>query len=306
MTETDTPTLVICRGLPASGKSTWAREWVTKDPAGRAEVNRDHLRMMLRGGYHPDAERQVTAARDATITALLQRGVSVVCSDTNLPQRTARDLARLARLAGAEVKVKDFTAVPLDECLRRDAARTDAVGETVIRDKYARYLAGRALPLPWPDDPHEDDAAGPAPYVPPVGAPKAVIVDVDGTVALMGTRSPFDETRVHEDRPNLPVIAAVRAMHIAGYRVVFLSGRTDACRDATAAWLIEHVFGVVEALHMRPVGDYRKDSVVKSELFDRHVRDHFDVVGVFDDRAAVVRMWRSIGLTVFHVAEGNF
>jgi hypothetical protein len=57
---------------------------------------------------------------------------------------------------------------------------------------------------------------------------------------------------------------------------------------------------------MRLLGDQRKDSVVKREIFDREVRDHYRIVGVFDDRAQVVRMWRSLGLTVFQVAEGDF
>ena len=45
------PVLVITRGLPGSGKSTWARQWVSQDPAHRAEVNRDSLRLMMHGGY---------------------------------------------------------------------------------------------------------------------------------------------------------------------------------------------------------------------------------------------------------------
>ena len=45
---------------------------------------------------------------------------------------------------------------------------------------------------------------------------------------------------------------------------------------------------------------------MKLELFDRHVRDSYDVRYVLDDRQQVVDAWRSIGLTVFQVAEGNF
>jgi hypothetical protein len=51
-----------------------------------------------------------------------------------------------------------------------------------------------------------------------------------------------DETRVHEDRANHAVIAAVRAMHAAGHAVVFCSGRSDACREATEKWLAEHEY----------------------------------------------------------------
>jgi hypothetical protein len=132
------------------------------------------------------------------------------------------------------------------------------------------------------------------------------LVDIDGTVALMSGRSPFDETRVGEDLPNEPVISVVRAMHHAGHRIVFLSGRTTACLDATRDWLTAQVGVPFDGPFMRPAGDTRKDSIVKSELFDRHVRDSYDVVCVLDDRKQVVVAWRAMGLTVLQVAEGDF
>jgi len=60
------------------------------------------------------------------------------------------------------------------------------------------------------------------------------------------------------------------------------------------------------ALHMRVTGDQRRHAVVKAEIFEREIRDRYRIVGVFDDRDQVVRMWRRLGLTVFQVAEGNF
>ena len=98
----------------------------------------------------------------------------------------------------------------------------------------------------------------------------------------------------------------IRVFDAAGNAIVFCSGRTDDCRAATEVWLAEHVGVPYEALHMRATGDQRRDSIVKAEIFDREVRDKYHVVGVFDDRAQVVRMWRALGLTVFQVAEGNF
>jgi hypothetical protein len=132
------------------------------------------------------------------------------------------------------------------------------------------------------------------------------MVDIDGCVALMAGRSAYDETRVHEDRPNPPVIAAVRAMYGAGHAVIFCSGRTDGCRPATEKWLAEHVAIPYAALHMRAAGDMRKDAVVKREIFDCHIRGQWDVTCIFDDRDQVVAAWREIGLTVMQVAPGDF
>ena len=301
------PTLVITRGLPGSGKTTKARAWVAASPRSRARVNRDDLRAMLHDGVWlgHDTETQIIGVRDSTISGLLRRGLDVVCDDTNLPQRTARELAALAARAGAELEVWDLTDVPVEVCVARDAARERQVGEQVIRDLHARYVAGKRYPLPVPVAPAEELGTVAA-YAGTAGAPKAVMFDIDGTVALMSGRSPYDETRVHEDGPNAAVIEAVRAMHAAGYAVVFCSGRTEASRAATEKWLHEHVRVPFEALYMRAVGDQRRDSIVKAELFDRHIRFAFDVLAVFDDRQQVVDAWRALGLTVFQVAPGDF
>ena len=301
--------LRITRGLPGCGKTTYARAWVAEDREHRARVNRDDIRAMLDDGQFVKGvtEPRVLAARDAAILSLLSRGVDTICDDTNLPQRTARDLAKLAKRAGAELTVIDLTDVPLETCLKRNAGRTDKnpVPEDAIRDMRARYLAGRAFPLPLPEEP-ASEMDGVVRYEPKPGTPKAVLVDIDGTAALMATRSPFDETRVHEDRPNAPVIAVIRALAEAGNVIVFLSGRTDACRVATYHWLCLHVGVSFQGLHMRAAGDGRKDAVVKRELFDRHIRDSYDVVCVLDDRDQVVAAWRELGLTCLQVAPGNF
>jgi predicted kinase len=306
--------LIITRGLPASGKTTKAREWVAMDPVRRARVNRDDIRAQLHDSVHvkqsddtAGTERTVQAVRDATITALLKRGIDVVSDDTNLSARTARDLRRLAVLAGADFEVWDLTDIRYEECLRRNNAREGRarVPEAAMLDMYQRFVRGRASPLPLPDE-AADDKGQLVPYLPPAGAPSAVMVDIDGTVALMCGRSPYDETRVHEDTPNAAVIAAVWAMHAAGHAVIFCSGRTAACREATEEWLAEHVAVPYEALHMRAAGDGRKDSIVKVEIFNREIRHKYDVVAVFDDRRQVVDAWRALGLTVFQVAPGDF
>ncbi|HEY0696636.1 MAG TPA: AAA family ATPase [Micromonospora sp.] len=295
--------MIITRGLPASGKTTFARGL----QPGVVRVNRDDLRRMLHGErlFTQWAEGQVTTAQRAQVEALLRARVDVCVDDTNLKARTVRDWAELAARFGATFEVHDFTDVPVDECVRRDAERpeSDRVGEEAIRRLHQRYLAGRQLPLPVP----EVATGGPAAvYTPPTGAPEAVLVDIDGTVALMAGRSPYDMTRVGEDHPNHTVIAAVRAMHAAGYRVVFCSGRDDTARADTETWLARHVGVPYDALHMRAYGDARKDSIVKKEIFEREVRDRYHVVGVFDDRQQVVRMWRDLGLTVYQVADGDF
>jgi predicted kinase len=295
--------LLITRGLPASGKTTFAR----KLQPDVVRVNRDDLRRMLHGQrlYNQHAEAQVTQAQRAAVEALLRARGSVIVDDTNLRAKTVREWAEMAARYHASFEVHDFTDVPVDECVRRDVDRPEdeRVGEEGIRRMHARYLAGKNLPLPIP---FVDPGGSVAVYRPDPELPEAVLVDIDGTVALMSGRSPYDWGRVGEDEPNPAVIAAVRAMHAAGHAIVFCSGRDAVCRAETEAWLELFVGVPYEALFMRPEGDSRKDSIVKREIFDQQVRERWRIVGVFDDRQQVVRMWRQLGLTVFQVAEGDF
>jgi hypothetical protein len=261
---------------------------------------------MLHGGrlFTQWAEGQVTHAQRAAVEALLRAHADVIVDDTNLRNKTVREWAEMAARLGATFEVHDFTDVPLEECIRRDTERpsSDQVGEEAIRRMHARYLAGRNLPLPVPFV----SPVSPAAYDPDPDLPAAVLVDIDGTVALMNGRSPYDWTRVGSDLPNPAVVTAVRAMHAAGNAIVFCSGRDAVCRAETEAWLDLYVGVPYESLFMRPEGDGRKDAVVKREIFDQQIRDRWRIVGVFDDRQQVVRMWRALGLTVFQVAEGDF
>lgn len=300
--------LIITRGLPGAGKTTFARAWVKEDPGHRARVNRDDLRAMLHDSTFIKGvtEQVVIAARDSLIMTLLGRGLDVISDDTNLPQRTARDLRNLATRAGAGFDVKDLTDVDIDTCHVRNGEREDKppVPDEAIEDMYTRYVKGRTWPLPWPQEP-EGSSPEVNTYVNDSSLPPAIVIDIDGTVALKGARDPFDESLVHQDRPNAAVITVVRHLVDQGFHPVFLSGRSDGCFAATAKWLNKHVVKHFD-LYMRKAGDYRKDCHMKMELFDKHVRDQYNVLCVFDDRNQVVDMWRDLGLTCMQVAEGDF
>lgn len=302
------PTLTATRGLPASGKTSWAKEMIAAvEPGALARLNRDDLRTSMHGQptYTYATEKQITAVQHGGVEALLRAGTSVIVDDTNLRAKNLRNLADIAWKVGAGFEVQDFTHVPLTTCLERNTARENPVPDDVILRMHQKYLAGRTLPLPVPERPTESTVAG-SRYIPDPSLPRAVMVDIDGTVAIHGSRDPYDTSRYHEDTANAPVVAAVRAMARAGHEVVFCSGRDEDFRDVTEQWIDKHVRIPWRALYMRPPGDKRRDDVVKLELFDTHIRDAWNVTCVFDDRARVVGAWRSVGLTVFQVAEGNF
>jgi predicted kinase len=310
-----TAKLIVTRGLPASGKTTWARAYIARQPLGEViRVNRDDLRTMLFGPEYAtpvhDCEEQITRVQRHAVEQGLRRGQTVIVDDTNLPAKRVRGWALLAHKVGADFEIADgFVSRSLEICLLNDFKRQQRgaryVGEQVIRNMWERYIRGG---IAKPDLSIPAPAVG-EPYVPPTGVGPAVIIDIDGTVALHeGVRSPYDTSLYHLDKPNEKVIELVRLLDREGYELLFTSGREAAFREATTAWIDRHVlpYDARYELFMRATGDTRNDAIVKIELFDTHIRPHFDVRFVLDDRNRVVEAWRAIGLTVLQVAPGDF
>lgn len=305
-----TQELVITRGLPASGKTTFAEAYLKADPDRRGRVNRDDLRaaMFAAPDYGPEQEKLVTSVQQHAVRQLLRAGRCVVVDDTNLRAKFARAWADMAVEEGVEFRVVDFLDVSVHECVARDAMRAAKggrrVGVKVIMDMHQRFLASGPLPEITPSERHV--APTPELYVPDQWLPRAWIVDLDGTLAHMGDRRrPYDWDKVGLDELDENVALFIDDRRVMGDKIVLMSGREDVCRAETEAWLAKHGISY-DALHMRAAGDGRKDSVVKRELFDAHVREHYQVVGALDDRDQVVQLWRSMGIPCWQVAPGAF
>ncbi len=133
---------------------------------------------------------------------------------------------------------------------------------------------------------------------------KAIICDLDGTIALMGERGPFEWHRVSEDVPNPAVIDLMRRYY-DDHSIMIVSGRSDECHIKTLAWLARHEVPY-DHLFMRHAGDFRKDAVLKREIYDRHIAGRYEVAFCLDDRNQSVAFWRELGLVCFQVALGDF
>lgn len=134
---------------------------------------------------------------------------------------------------------------------------------------------------------------------------KAIICDIDGTLAHMVDRSPYDPTLYHTDTIDETVREIVNRYKDAGVMVILCSGRDDTYRRVTQDWL--HKYGVLyDELFMRPAGDKTNDALVKRALYEANIKGKYEILFVLDDRNRVVSMWRSEGLKVLQVAEGDF
>lgn len=134
--------------------------------------------------------------------------------------------------------------------------------------------------------------------------PETFCFDIDGTLAKYINRSPFDETKVLDDKLIEPVGKVLLSLQ-QNYTIIFLSGRTDGCKDKTLEWIATKL-GIHNAtLFMRKTGDNRNDAIVKKEIYERDVLPNYNVIAVFDDRLRVLRMWFELGIFTFNVNQQN-
>ncbi len=140
-----------------------------------------------------------------------------------------------------------------------------------------------------------------------------VIFDIDGTLADISARvhhvrqTPKDWDAffegMAEDRAVRSMVRLCNLLHAAGLRVVLCSGRNEAHRAETVAWLAREGVNYHE-LRLRRDGDFRSDVVVKREML-RGI-DKSRVLFVVEDRSRVVEMWRAEGLVCLQCAPGEF
>lgn len=302
MGTSDSVEIVLTRGLPASGKSTWARSWVAADPSSRVRVNRDDIRFQLYGAYWGENvdEYVVTQVERAMVAAAVEQGKCVVIDATHLRARNITEWRKVY----PRLVIQDFE-LPLDKLVSRDKDRAlfeeRWVGERVIRDMAQRFQIkadGKLPALPEPPEPEERWALAIQGDVP------AIIVDIDGTLANhTGVRGPYDTSRYHLDTVHADVADIVSMLQVySDLEMIVVSGRDEAFRSVTLEWLNKQGINP-NYLFMRPEGDKRNDAIIKHEIYHENIAGIFDVKGVFDDRGRVLRMWRAIGLTTFAVGD---
>jgi predicted kinase len=307
--------LILTVGIPACGKSTWAKEEIRKDPEGTSRVNRDDLRNMMSNYTFTDSnEKLVTGVRDFAITHALKRGRNVIVDETNLNPRNWGDMCKLVKNLNIDCMImeKPFY-IELEEALERDSKRAGSgnVGEEIVK-KFWKKSGGKQHKhyKPKVEVFYKNQGACvdlSQTIIQDESLPKAIICDLDGTLALMGKRSPYDASNCDEvDLPNKPVIETVKMFYDSGYRIFFCSGREDKDEAPSRRFIAAHLPGIHFELFMRKTGDQRKDSIVKDEIFNENFKDKYYIMLLLDDRNQVVEHYREMGLTVFQVAPGDF
>jgi len=143
--------------------------------------------------------------------------------------------------------------------------------------------------------------------------PKAIIVDIDGTLAnvdhRVGLLPDWDSffAAQKDDTVNEWCRNLLWRYH-PDYTIFYITGRPEKYREVTKKWLMEKecpTLGAVD-LYMRPDTKHDNDDEVKKKIYEDHIKNKYDVEFVIDDRDKVVAMWRELGLVCLQCAEGNF
>lgn len=221
----------------------------------------------------------------------------VVIDNTNTTMQEAKPYLELAVLHGYLVRVVR-TDADLDDCVKYNA---HSVPKHVVKKQADRIesLVNKPsrprAPLPKVDQ--------------QFNLPHAIIVDIDGTLAIIGNRSPYDASQCDVLDSVNPAVWSVVLMTKTNHtpiRVIFVSGRSEVDKGATIRFLEKHLPSVYSYdLHMRKDGDTRPDDIVKREIYEEQIDGKYAVLFVLDDRDRVVDMWRSLGLHCFQVDYGN-
>jgi predicted kinase len=276
--------IILTYGLPASGKTTWAEQFAIEN--NYTNICKDDIRLA-----NPTyKEKKVIIERDLKTRESLSSGKSAIWSDTNLNPIHKKMAEEIAKEFNATVEIKDFSDVPLEECLKRDIHRgVKAVGDQVIKKMYYEYLFAPQKPIETPQ------------------LDTCYIFDIDGTLAIKSPeRGYFEWDKVGLDFPNIPVLTVffylANAM-VLRPKIFIFSGRDESCREETIKWLGEYINIDDYILLMRPKNNTEDDRIIKEKMYENHIKGKYNVLGIFDDRPKVCRMWRQLGLPVFQVGN---
>ena len=300
--------LLILVGAPGSGKSTFARYFLrTEDNWIR--VNRDDFRLMQFGDslMIPFYEERISKMVEASVLTLLKSDTNVIIDATNTSLRTIQDMIHTyTEYADISFKVFDL---PVDELVKRCDKRYEETGKFISKSVVERNVANLKHTLEKFDFapiPRKVQVATTSYATQDKNLPKAVICDLDGTLSLLNGRDPYNAATCDNDLLNTPVAAALKMAKQQGYQVILLSGREDKFREPTVRFLNKHQIGY-DLLLMRTSNDFRKDNIIKRELFEGEIQGKYFVEFLLDDRNQVVDMWRKdLHLPCFQVNYGDF
>lgn len=307
--------IILTRGIQGSGKSTWAKAWVEEDPTNRIRFNNDDMRYMG-GVYWPSSNKALTKREDAlkkirqfAIKTYMDAGYDIVVDNMNLNPKEydtwnniCKNFNETCKEYNYSIEYKDFF-IPVDECIRRDAARPNPIGAKVIKETFRRYrnVIANALNTGYIESRKVQDP----------NKKNCILVDMDATLCFNTTGRPFFGAGAAEGMYNdIPCKEMVHLVNTYlkddSVDVIILTGREDTpeIRKATEEWCKQNLIKMPYKVLMRPYKDFSHGEDCKLNLYKNYVESKYNVLFILEDSSKVVKKWRDNGLICLQVNEG--
>lgn len=280
--------LLMLKGLPASGKSSYAEELV-KGGGNWVRINKDLIRTMLHfDKFNGLNEKATKFTSEALATLFLLQDKNVVIDDTNMGDKHLETWKQVAKENESTFEIKNFDT-DIETCIQRDRYREKSVGHHVIKQMALQY--GIVKPKK-----------------------KWILCDIDGTIANLEHRLPYvkdveekDWKSFFADMKGDTLIESthkiLKQFYKDGNEIIFVTARPDNYRRVTEKWLVRNIEVPWYTIIMRKENDTREDSIIKQQILDTYF-DKDDIKFVIDDRPRVIRMWKENGLSVIDVGPG--
>ena len=304
--------IIILSGISGSGKTTWTKNKI-QTSTNIVSISRDKIRELLFGYTESNVseyyslpnlkqnEKLVSTFQITNIRQAIAQGFDIILDNTHLDKRYIDDMLQEFPQCDFEFVLIDTN---IDTAIRQDMNRIRFVGENVIRKQHNQL---QKLKHNFDFKPIVSKLVK---YVPNDFLPNCIICDLDGTLADYHATRPaygFDANLIALDKVIEPVLNAINGFirYNRNGIIIFLSGRTDNYYDETAEWLFRNtdLYSFNYKLFMRSSNDFRKDSIIKMEIFDREIRDKFNVLYAIDDRNSIVNLWQSLDIFVLNVNQ---
>jgi predicted kinase len=297
---------MILIGAPGSGKTTFAKYFIRTEE-NWYRLSRDDFREMnfQDGALDAHTERLVSEMFDAAIEALLRRKCNILLDATHCRADYLNHFINKYNTQ-ADITFRIFEA-PVEELIARCDRRYAETGRFVPAGAIKHFVSElETLKKSFDFAPRYRTKAENETAKQDATLPRAIICDLDGTLAIIGDRDVYDASKADEDALNQPVANILNAFAEKGYAILLVSGRDETFRAPTERFLDKYKIPYNQ-LYMRTAKDMRKDAVVKREIFDNEIAGKFFIDFILDDRNQMVDMWRrQLRLPCFQVNYGDF
>jgi predicted kinase len=316
--------IILTRGLPASGKSTWAKKWVAEAENYRVRINFDDIRNMM-GPYnhdfwsHKGKKKILMDMFRSFVNNAMLYSFDIVIDNMNLSDSAVNQVKELVstfnRNCGDthyDIEFKDFLDIPVEECIERDSLRSNPIGEKAIKQIY-RTHKDKIIRINTEKKynrlkQYEDTIDS--------NKPNCIIVDMDGTVCFNLSGRPYYGKNSYKGMAEDKLYVGVQRLILNFWKssgnndkIFFVSGRDGDANtyQSTKDYVINNILkDNIDSIDidrrvdflLRPTGNYESTSFLKKSLVQNYIIDNYNILYVIDDDKRCVNTYREMGLTV--------